>query len=62
MQAGPQNHQFSQRSCLWLPDASGGPQRAFSSVGKKMKGQAFIFSLSQNNPVSVTAEQIYISS
>lgn len=42
--------------------ASGRPQRAFSPVGEKMTGQAFISSLSQSSPVSVTAEQIYISS
>lgn len=44
-----------------LPVASGRPGRAFSSVGKKMPGRR-LFSLSQNNAVCVTAEQIYISS
>ena len=44
-----------------LPVASGRPGRAFSSIGKKMLGRR-LFSLSQNNAVCVTAEQIYISS
>lgn len=62
IQVGLQPTAQPREGCGLLPVASGRPQRAFSSVGKKMTGQAFIFPLSQSGPVSVTAEQIYISS
>lgn len=50
------SRKFRPSSCLRQP------QRAFNSVCKKRPGQADIFSLCQNSPVSVTAKQIYVSS